>query len=448
MGQIFPVPDTKSEPVIKLLAQELFVRYGVPFEILTDNAKCFTRKEFTRFCEDLGIKLKHSTPHNPKANFAERANQSFTRKLNSFLRQEEQKGNKFICDICQITFHNVDALKEHLDEHPDSHLEEASSSPKQIVRNLLDQEYRLRNSGKSYNWLQAIPAVLWSMRTAFSATRGASPFELMFGKKPTSSFDLLYNQKVQKPDNQNNVSEYLLARTRRNELAKVFAQENLKSHIQKRRQFYVEIERTFQPGDLVSLFTPINNPEVSEKLDSFWTGPWKILSRLAPTMYTIENLVAKPDKPRKTHVVQVDGLKKFFEEDQPVTPPVDFDQNPQPGKLAKDQFPFKPKKHVAKAMQSRDVIEKGDSDHEDPSDLKVIPPWDSHIDPNIPLPDKIEETLVSKPKKPRLQRKKMVEKYVGLQAPLITRSKSKMNDISISSLDYSDLVDRQQPSDQ
>ena len=37
--EFFPVPDTKSGPVIKVLAQELFVRYGVPFEILTDNAK-------------------------------------------------------------------------------------------------------------------------------------------------------------------------------------------------------------------------------------------------------------------------------------------------------------------------------------------------------------------------------------------------------------------------
>ena len=99
-------------------------------------------------------------------------------------------------------------------------------------------------------------------------------------------------------------------------------------------------------------------------------------------------------------------------------------------------------------MQSRDVIEKGDSNHEDPSDLKVIPPWNSHVDPDIPLPEKIEETLVSRPKKPRLHRKKMIKKYVGLPAPLITRAKSRMNDISISSLNYSDLLNRQQPSEQ
>ena len=84
--EFFPVPDTKTSPVIKILAEELFVRYGVPFEILTDNAKGFISKEFKKFCEDLGITLKHSTPHNPKANFAENANRSLKRKLNSFLR--------------------------------------------------------------------------------------------------------------------------------------------------------------------------------------------------------------------------------------------------------------------------------------------------------------------------------------------------------------------------
>ena len=94
-------------------------------------------------------------------------------------------------------------------------------------------------------------------------------------------------------------------------------------------------------------------------------------------------------------------------------------------------------------MQSNDVIEK----ESDNSDLKVIPPWDSHVNPGIPLPDK-KETSVSKPKKPRLQRKKFAKKYAGLPAPLTTRSKAKMNDISISSLDYCDLLNRQQPSDQ
>ena len=108
--EFFPVPDTKKGPVIKILAEQLFVRYGVPYEILADDAKSFVSNEFNKFCEDLGITIKHSAPHNPKANFAERANQSLKKKLNSFLRQEEQKGKMFMCDICQVRFRNGDLL--------------------------------------------------------------------------------------------------------------------------------------------------------------------------------------------------------------------------------------------------------------------------------------------------------------------------------------------------
>ena len=71
-----------------------------------------------------------------------------------------------------MIFKSGNALKEHLDKHPDSDLEEASASPRKIVKSLLDQEYNISNSVKPDNWLQAIPAVLWSMRTAVSTTRG------------------------------------------------------------------------------------------------------------------------------------------------------------------------------------------------------------------------------------------------------------------------------------
>ena len=99
-------------------------------------------------------------------------------------------------------------------------------------------------------------------------------------------------------------------------------------------------------------------------------------------------------------------------------------------------------------MATRDIIEKDDSDDDDPADLKVIPPWKSHIDPNIPLPDKIEENLVFIPKKIKIQMKKPKKQYAGLPAPLTTRSKEKQTDITISSLDYSDLLQQQEPSNQ
>ena len=175
----------------------------------------------------MGIIVQHSAPHNPKANFSERVNQSLKRKVNSFLRQEEQKGTNFTCDICQLYYSTADLLKKHLDSHPDLDIEEAFVSPKLLAKNIIDQELVHRKNVKSYNWLQTIPAVLWSMRTAISSTRGASPFELMFGKKPNLSSDLLFGQQVKKPNNPGDVREYLMQKTQRNELANVYAKTNL-----------------------------------------------------------------------------------------------------------------------------------------------------------------------------------------------------------------------------
>ena len=103
---------------------------------------------------------------------------------------------------------------------------------------------------------------------------------------------------------------------------------------------------------------------------------------------------------------------------------------------------------LAKAIATKDIIEKNDPDHNDPRNLKVIPPWKSHIDPKVPLPEKIEENPVSKPKKGKVQIQKPVKRYAGLPAPLTTRSKAKQTDITMSSLDYSNLLQQQQPSDQ
>ena len=239
-----------------------------------------------------------------------------------------------------------------------------------------------------------------------------------------------------------------MVRTRRNELAQKFAQQNLQRNIMRNRQYYIEVERAFEPGDLVSLFTPFNDAQVSEKLNSFWTGPWKILSRQAPTTYTIEQAIKEPEKPYKIHTVQVDRLKRFYEEDQPVTPPVNFDPD-FPGTLPQNKPVLEPKKYIRKAMKDNEIIEKGDQEYDDPDDLKVIPPWKSHVKPGIPLPDEIDDPVLPKPKRQKLQpREKPVKKYAGLPAPLTTRSKSRQKDTSIASLDFAQLSERQLPSDQ
>ena len=100
-------------------------------------------------------------------------------------------------------------------------------------------------------------------------------------------------------------------------------------------------------------------------------------------------------------------------------------------------------------METKETVDKDDPEFNDPSKHKVIPPWKSHIVPNIPLPDEIEVPQGPKPKKSKKQKdKKPTLRYAGLPEPLTTRSRAKRTEVSISSLDYCALIDQQLPSDQ
>ena len=79
---------------------------------------------------------------------------------------------------------------------------------------------------------------------------------------------------------------------------------------------------------------------------------------------------------------------------------------------------------------------------DDPGTVKVIPPWKSHINPDIPLPK--PDSPDPKPKKAKRQKqdKKPVQRYMGLPTPMITRSKSKQTDTSISTLNYTNSLEK------
>ena len=115
------------------------------------------------------------------------------------------------------------------------------------------------------------------MRTACSETRGASPYEIIFGRQPTTSLDLMFGQKVV-PTQFLIIHQYRVAKARRDELANAFAKRNLAHAILHQRKYYTEGLRKFEKGDLVYLFTPQSVSSDSKKIVTFWTSPWKVAS--------------------------------------------------------------------------------------------------------------------------------------------------------------------------
>ena len=75
--------DSTSASVIKYLRQ-IFVRFGLPEQLVTDNGRQFVSNEFDVFCRSNGIKHVTSSPYHPRSNGeAERFVQTFKRGMKS-----------------------------------------------------------------------------------------------------------------------------------------------------------------------------------------------------------------------------------------------------------------------------------------------------------------------------------------------------------------------------
>jgi hypothetical protein len=84
----FPLPDTTSDTTIRSLAK-LFKQNGVPFALISDNAKSFVSKKFQAFCDFFGVSHKHTTPLRPTANgIAERAIRTLKGLLRAWAHQQ------------------------------------------------------------------------------------------------------------------------------------------------------------------------------------------------------------------------------------------------------------------------------------------------------------------------------------------------------------------------
>ena len=77
-----------------------------------------------------------------------------------------------------------------------------------------------------------------------------------------------------------------MAKAKRDELANAFANCNLANAILRQHKYYTEGLRKFEKGDLVYRFTPQQVGDNSEKIVTFWTGPWKLAEVFGPITYS------------------------------------------------------------------------------------------------------------------------------------------------------------------
>ena len=119
-----PLANIRDVDVKKFIWRNIVTRFEVPYVLISDNSLQFDSKAFRKYCSDLGIKNRYSTPAYLQGN------------------GQTEVVNKVI----------VNGLKKRLDNA----------------------------KGK---WIEELPHVLWTYRTTPQKSTGETPFSMTYGAK-------------------------------------------------------------------------------------------------------------------------------------------------------------------------------------------------------------------------------------------------------------------------
>ena len=120
--EVEPLANIRDVDVKRFIWKNIVTRFGVPYVLISDNDLQFDSKAFRKYCSDLGIKNRYSTPAYPQGN------------------GQAEAVNKVI----------VNGLKKRLDDA----------------------------KGK---WIEELPHVLWTYRTTPRKSTGETPFSMTYG---------------------------------------------------------------------------------------------------------------------------------------------------------------------------------------------------------------------------------------------------------------------------
>ncbi|UYV75188.1 K02A2.6-like, partial [Cordylochernes scorpioides] len=229
---------------------EIFLRHGAPQYLFSDTGSQFTSnlmKEVMKIC-----KIKHcfTTSYHPQTNgLTERLNRTLINMLSMYVNTDQK------------------------------------------------------------NWDEILPFITHAYNTTIQETTGYSPFFLMFGREPTS---LLDDRNISVDIDKDDYDEYIkhhldkIDRTRKLVINNTIkTQERMKKNYAKKH-----IERSYEPGELVAVWTPIRKIGKCEKLLRKYFGPYRILKKMSSVNYLIE---PKDNPGQDPLIVHVSRIKPYYE---------------------------------------------------------------------------------------------------------------------------------------
>jgi len=219
------IKASTSAIIASWLNEDVFCRFGIPMEIMSDRGPQFESVEFRNFCANLGIRQLFSTPYHHQANgMVERLNRSILNILRMYIKDDQ------------------------------------------------------------LDWDTHLPATLFAYRTSVHSVTGKSPFEFIQVRRPRMPGDAMFPTASNgSPEGKSIVERMTFIRNSvREKLRK--NEKSMKANYHKKKKVK---ESKIQVGMRVYWRKPSPKVGRSPKLSPQWVGPFEVLQKVSNVNFEI-----------------------------------------------------------------------------------------------------------------------------------------------------------------
>jgi Integrase core domain len=249
-AEAIPIANHTAQTVAKALMTNVFARYGVPLQLLSDRGPEFESEMFSELMKSMGIDKLRSSAYKPTTNgVVER----FHRTLNSMLGKVVSESQR--------------------------------------------------------DWDQKLPYVIAAYRSSVHSSTGFSPNKLFLGREVHMPVDLVLGIPEEEKGVQRTHSQYVQNLLEGIESSYEIARKHLKLSAEVRKKGYdVKVRnKVFEVGQWVWYYYPRRFPRKSPKWQKMYTGPYMIVKLMEPVNYVIQKSARS-----KPIVVHADKLKLCY----------------------------------------------------------------------------------------------------------------------------------------
>ncbi|GBL59732.1 Retrovirus-related Pol polyprotein from transposon 412 [Araneus ventricosus] len=237
------LPTVEAQEVAQFMMEEIVLKHGAPRVIITDRGKVFQSKLVAEINHLCNSRHRMTTRYHPQTNdITERFIKTLADMLSMYVGVEQKK------------------------------------------------------------WDYILPFVTFAYNTAKQETTGFTPFYLLHDREAETTLDTVFPHSIHDSEN-----EYVRRLVTQAEESRQLARIRTLEAQQRDKDRYDSKPRdvSYNPGDLVWVFTPVKKVGLSEKLLKRYFGPYRVVQRLSDVTYLVEELEPSPRRRKRLSMSSV-----------------------------------------------------------------------------------------------------------------------------------------------